>query len=282
MGVPVGTPVYVEAVLGAKAGKCVSKIQLLKVKLRSSSSQALWVALYYCCQCLLHHWLQMCPPDATAAAAATFDAALLDVFQAAVPAAEGHCHGIMLRRFRQPSKHFGAGLRSCVDVRHAAFIGACEQAVPRLLNRVGPSGMAAVGFSPLCEPAIGAGSFDSANEDARYRHLMSVGGTHGVSLGRHLAGSWRHLRHEAGITADDDPESSLLAGPAHLLGGGRPQLQKLLTKQVERHRHEVLLRDFSDLDIDDVRRWSYDSVGRTSMQWVHSWIGQGQECTNAE
>ena len=281
MGVPVGCATFVEKTLATKASKCVSKINTLVSKLRVHDLSALWCANYYCTQTLMHHWLQLCAPPVVASAAATVDAALLAAAKVAIPA-DPTADAISLRRFRQPSRLHGSGFRSCVDVSHAAYVGAVDQALPRFLALASDDGSAGVAFSPLCEPALGVGSFNPGGE--RYLHLIESAPAR-ICIGQYLVDAWSHMQGEAGIdpeAPDFDPLSSLLAGPVHLLGKGTPKLQMELTRQIEGHRHEVLAVDMHALPCQDRRRVAYRNVNRYSMQWCHSWPDYDSACTNLE
>ena len=197
MGVPLDTPEYVGMVLDAKASKCVSKIKTITRQLRGRCLHALWNTLY-CCSTLLHYWLQLCLPDVMEGAAQVFDDALLSAAQIADPSLDGHAHGLVLRRLWQPARFFGCGLRSCVDLRNSAFIGAVEVVVPRLSD-----------YSLMCTPVVGAASFPGGR---KYTAVLSPAARAlGVSLGGHIREAWGRLQVAAGVAPDDevDPANPL-------------------------------------------------------------------------
>ena len=77
-------------------------------------------------------------------------------------------------------------------------------------------GSAGVPFSPLCEPALGVGSFHPGGE--RYLHLIEHAPAR-IRIGQYLVDARSHMQGEAGINPeapDFDPLSSLLAGPVRL------------------------------------------------------------------
>ena len=137
----------------------MSKVNKITNQLCGRSLYALLAVLYFCCASLMHHQLRLCTPSSMDEAAQAFDVALLRAAQVAVPVLRQGVGGLVLRRLRQPSKLFGCGFRSCLDLRDAWFVGAVNMVVPHLVE-----------FSPLCGPVVGADSFVGGG---KYTQLMS-------------------------------------------------------------------------------------------------------------
>lgn len=271
--VPVGTEKYVELALRGKAEACVSKVNEITRQLRSRCLHALWSVLHFCCSTLLHHWLQLCPPDSMVEAATLMDTALLQAAGVAVPAlgAVAVVDPLLLRRLRQPCRLSGCGLRSCVELRDATFIGGVELAVPWLAD-----------FSPLCALAVGTDF-----EHQHYAPLTSDGvRALGVALGDEVADAWARLRGVAGVApdAEHDPNNPLTAPATRLVsaGGGVDRVQHDITVVLEDHRQEQLLVDMRALPIGHSARLAFENVDRFSSQWVTSWIGNGGGLSNFE
>ena len=276
-GVPVGEPAFTAHQLGVKTAKCVSKINKIVSKLQTRSIHALWVATWFSNMTLLHHWLQLCSPDDTLACASDMDAALTKAGEAAVPAL-ALADPLSRCRFAQPARLKGAGFRACTVVRHAAFLGSVEQALPRFVDKPGEPG-----FSPACASALGVGSFEPGGQ--RYAALIvhsARGG--GVSVSAQIVSSWQHLQAKVGITQQDVLDgtgTSLLHAPCHMLGGGLKQMQRLITKQVENHTHTQLHAQFLALPAGDMRRSAWMHVDRFASQWVAGYMAE-HECSNLE
>eukprot|EP00973_Karenia_brevis_P060518 8416849-Karenia_brevis.AAC.1 len=77
-GVPVGDAVYVDAYLGMKAARAMSKTNKIVTQLRDVHLPFLWCCIYYALQPLFHDWLQHCYPTDSREHALVLDSDLFD------------------------------------------------------------------------------------------------------------------------------------------------------------------------------------------------------------
>jgi hypothetical protein len=184
---------------------------------------------------------------------------------------DGHDDDVTLRRFRQPKRMFGGGIRSQEDVALAAWIGGLHISLPHMLDSVDESGATKPGFMNELAPVLGAGSFDAGKEETRFAALIASG-TH---LANQFLDGWNALRGEVTPAGQDAPASDILsvaaASAGYLPGEGivaKPQ--KAITKQREEFRQVGLQADFDVLPATDERRIAFMNVDRLSSAFVGS------------
>ena len=171
--IPVGDGGYVQHYLTSKTDELKSQIEKIATGLQSFNNEA-WCALYYCSAHQWDYWMQHALPCDSRVHSAAIDAALLDAAKCATGvefAGDEHSR----RRLRLPARSKGGGVRSHVETTDAAFCGAVNQSIPRLIDHKDEAGEVVVGFFPSLVSVLGAGSFDHGSEATRYQQYIASG-----------------------------------------------------------------------------------------------------------
>jgi len=244
-GVPVGDNTFVHTVLDGKVHNAMSKANKLVNKLRDVHLPSLWTTLYYAIQPLFHYWLQHCYPTDCVEHAGQLDELHAAVASTCIPGLNVD-DDITLRRLRLPSRMYGGGIRSLVDVAPAAFCATVCRDAPRMIDSVTRLGEMRRGFLPALTPLLGAGSFDDDEVAVWLAPLVS---SH-CRLGDAFAAAWRQLQAEVG----EQPRGYLLGCPVAEAGRTCSRVQGALTAIRERNRFQRLDVDVRALPHGDVRR----------------------------
>ena len=240
--IPIGQPGYIAAYLASKADSICSKIETISDVLCADGNEA-WCALYYSSSRQLDYWARGCFPEQLAEAAALVDAAVATAAQRATGVAFAD-DPVLLARLRLPGRLKGGGLRSVAALSPAAFVGACNDTLPRL-----PPSNGAGGLCSHLEGAFGAGAFDDERNEPRYATFLASG----LPTARALAAAWAAMRNAAG----DVDESARLSRDAAAASG----TQRQLTSEVELGRAAQLAALMDGLPADDRRRIAYHANG---------------------
>ena len=275
-GVPVGSSGFVALFMEQKASNVMSKISIVFDKLRSTHLQSLYSVLFYALAPLFHFWIQHCYPCDCLAAATRVDSSLLAVADHCVPGLTAD--SIALRRLRLPARMYGGGIRSLVDVSHAAFVGAFCRSVPLMLDRHDVHGCLQSGFMPALAPMLGNGSFDVGFESTRFQQLLDTS----FPLAVAFRSSWFLMQIEVGALGVEEPDGPLLFRPAAAAGAGHDKVQRDLTRVRERVRFQKLDVDVRALPASDMRRLSWLNLDKFSTVWVAAWPSHEVAFSNAE
>ncbi len=118
-------------------------------------------------------------------------------------------------RLRLPARMKGGGVKSAMDLRYPAFLGALLHILPRCIDRKDTSGEITRGtYTDQLTAAIGEGAFDEAgHRNARFLEATEVG-----PYPREMQRAWSTMREEArnnyGISeADQEDEANKRMGP---------------------------------------------------------------------
>ena len=271
-GVPVGEARFVANHLACKVENMVSNIQTVSMKLRDRHSQALWSVAYYCLQPKLQYWAQHCTPAALAAAADTFDAAMLQTVHA--------CAGcnipddsFALRRLRLPARMYGGGLRAIRDLAPAAFARAICQTIPRMADALGVVGAILPGFMPCLTRALGISIEAGATEIERLEAFARSGSSFGAAF----QDACQLIQAEA-PDAEEEPVRQILAAQA----AQRRGVQRALTRWRELKRMQQLDVEIRALPASDMRRAAWLNVDRFSTTWVTAWPTEDLQLSSPE
>ena len=236
----------------------------------------MYSVLFYALAPLFHFWLQHCYPSDCLAAATRVDATLLAVVNHCVPGVTND--EVSQRRLRLPARMFGGGIRSLVDVSHAAFVGGLCRSVPLMLDRLDGYSCLQTGFMPALAPMLGDGSFDVGFEDTRFQHLLGTPFPTAIAL----RSSWRVMQLEVGAIDSHSEDGNLLWKPAVAAGSGHDKVQRDLTRARERARFVKLDLAARALPSTDMRRLSWLNLDKFSTVWVAAWPSHEVAFSNAE
>ena len=132
-GVPVGDAAYINAFLGHRSNRMLSKIETVVTKLRDLHVQSLYTATMYCLAPMFQYWTQHCyPADVMHHARAVDNGVLAAITMCVGPGILDD--DIAVRRLRLPARKFGGGVRSLADVAPAAFVGTFCRIAPLFDN----------------------------------------------------------------------------------------------------------------------------------------------------
>jgi len=258
--IPLGSDEFIYSYLASKASKTCRAISNIAELLTADNNEA-WCAIYYSSQHKLQYWLRGCAPRHMRDHAATVDLAI----DAAVErATELHLEGddITRQRLRLPGRHSGGGVRSMVELAPMAFAGSINGALPRMLDRQRAAGPSVPGFCPGLESALGAGSFDDAAEQPRYRAFLDSG----LPTAYALSDAWEEMQEVLGTDYDDDEKTAPLRVPVEAASG----TQRDLTTAVEVARRGDFERAIDSLPVDDRRRTAFHANAgcKLSRVWI--------------
>ena len=261
--IPLGSDGYVRQFLDVKRDAVLSQIQTISEGLQAYANEA-WCALFYSSAHQWDYWMSHVLPRDSRAHSLAIDDALIEAAKGATGVDVGG-DDTTRRRLRLPARLKGAGVRSHVETTPAAFCGSVNQAVPRLIDYKDEAGELVSGFFPPLAAVLGAGSFDSGNEAARYGAFVASG----LAIAAEFAAAWDDLRAEAGDRATDE-ECALFYDASGARG-----LQRELTFVVERQRRDDLAADIAALPVNNnvaavFRRMAWVSVDKSSAVWVSS------------
>ena len=280
-GVPMGEKEYVAAVLNEKVDQIVSEARTALERLQQNR-QAAWVALKCSIWSRFEYWASLCYPSDSIPVAQALDNHLwrlleevcgfsilhqglrgADTGESTISSPEGLREGWSFAAWvaRQPVKLGGMGLRSLGELCRPAFLGAMEQALPRLHR----------GFCPALAPIVGGEEVfgDAAASDDRWRVLLASGSRIGVEFSQ----SWTELQREAQAAAAwlGGEVEGPLANPVASAGDGSTsgKTRSLIVEQRERQMGRVLeesLLRHHDLTARFV--WSWPERDKLSSQWL--------------
>jgi hypothetical protein len=277
-GIPIGEEGYVSGKFKDVLQNTVSDIQQLKSTLGSAHSHALHTLHYYSLNNQVYHWLagmyfedvhDLLPP---------LQSELDDVSRSVTgsycgisPILDGD---FSAKRWRQPVRLGGSGLRALQDVAPAAFLGNIWAIIGRLIDHVDERGALVRGYFPSLEPLLGRGSFNVATSGAgRLTHLLNKGGR----LADSYSSAYNLVAKD--LVSPGNPQSAdgLLGARIEDSGFGSVQSkgQHQLTVARENARAASLDADAKALAKDDMRRVSYFSVKscKTASMLLTSWPG---------
>ena len=149
-----------------------------------------------------------------------------------------------------------------VELAPMAFAGSINGALPRMLDRQRAAGPSVPGFCPGLESALGAGSFDDAAEQPRYRAFLDSG----LPTAYALSDAWEEMQGVLGADYDDDEKTAPLRVPVEAASG----TQRDLTTAVEVARRGDFERAIDSLPVDDRRRTAFHANAgcKLSRVWI--------------
>jgi hypothetical protein len=158
--VPIGELEYVETVLKNKAREVAGVARKYIEDLEEDYPQEQWTVLQYSLQHKITYWLRTCATEETEAMAEIVDAAIMKVCHATICNRFG-ANPLAKDRLRLPARRKGGGVRSMVDLRRPAFLGAILNIQPKCIDRRGSNGEETHEFySNILTESIGKGAYD--------------------------------------------------------------------------------------------------------------------------
>lgn len=257
-GCPVGSAEYVQHHISQRFETIVSEATSLKNQLQSNDPMALWTLTQRCIQHQSAHWMQHCYPSDVKAGLELVQEQLDALASASWGSTEILDDDIGRQRVRLAVRDGGAGLRDLVDVQPAAFVGACWQTLPQLVNHEGSDGTTAAGFFPHLVNLFGVGAFDADRLGAG-RFTGLCGGS--SRLGAEYKAAYLAMQGE--MAAADRAEGPLAANVQDSGYGFSAHGQRLLTRQREGPRVKRLEADVAALPKTDMRRVAYLSTAKS-------------------
>jgi len=251
--VPIGDPLFVNAVFEEKADVVVSFVRDTVKELRSVSPFDAWSVLHTACQQKLDYHLRLALPDDVVEAAERVDDALA---AAACELGVDLDDSFVSDRFFSPARHRGGGFRRREWLRRVAFCASLVETAERFYGAAPVPQLHSL-FGP-------AGTLPFAAGGTRFTHFLA----RGTASADALADSWGFLWASvsgAGVRGPLD----VTVDRAGEVRGDSDRLQRALTTQVEQVRRDALHARFAALPPADPRRQAWFACDpSTSAAWV--------------
>jgi len=296
-GCPIGDELFIKDFLAKKLVKIGAKINKHKLVLQNRSAQGLQCFNAYCFSTYCHYLCQVLPPRILESFLKDFDSLILQVTKTATELDFENCSEFAKKRFRQPKKLKGAGIREMNTlVCRTAFVGNIMDILPELVDIQKTTGsgedantVTISGFMPSLAPLIGEGSFDlgpDVSAENRFRTFVQSANP----IANAFADAYKWLQSQVSEPGNNAPPSGPLqpnvesaASTSDFQDGTKPQ--HLLTSCIERFRHEELQKEAKVLLTDDKHNRAaiaFTQVDRFSTQPINSIPYPAQEMGNTD
>ena len=290
-----GEKEFVADVLKEKVEEIVSEARA-STRLLQDHKQAAWALLKWSIWQRFDYWASLCYPSDSLPAARSLDYQLHEILQDVVgfsipvlstresanwdcplsvpiQGRNNMCYASWI--LRQPIKLGGAGLRSYEELCRPAFIGAVEQALPRLCQ----------GFCPMLSGVVGGEeSFgQGVIWEGRWTTFLESGSTAGWEFRE----AWQFLRQEAEVAAEwlgRDVEGPLKED-VESAGEGRTsgETRSMLVEAREKLMGLLLIKALQEFPNQRCRPvWADPQKDKHSTSWLLSLPGHNSSLTSAE
>ena len=275
-GAPVGEDSYIAAVLQKKCDESLSNLKIVIDKLHHRSRQGAFCLLFYCYAQQQTHWLGMCTPTQTEASAGVYWQGLKAALQQVLHKDIFQCP-LVERLVQKRAKLGGAGIRNPVEVRYAAFLGQQLLVVKEMIDAVN-HGVLTVGYAQdTMGDLFGAGAMDDGGCDLT--SWLAAPGAYASPFTAGIKEAYDALRQHL-PDAVRDVEEPLGKPLAVIAEDGKDHLQRVYTRQVERHQMAQLKLDFLALPRTEERRRAFLNKGELASAWVTAWTDPDLRVTN--
>ena len=218
--IPVGDGVYVDRALDRTCTKIEQKISSVSDKLISYPNES-WACLFYSSAHQWDYWMQNVSPAVAAQFSRRIDAALLAATERTTGIVNLDGDPLSRRRACLPARLRGLGVRQHCGTANSAFVGTANQTIPRFADMVNKEGDLISGFFGCLTAAVGAGSFDDGNVNARYSTFIAGASPSALAF----RDAWEAMRVEVGeVPEGQPPEAYTLDSPVDGAHGSQREL----------------------------------------------------------